>query len=182
MKNSTIHTFYSTTPTYKLDNLQKNQGLQFTYKSDMPSLSIISILVIGVIFISLLDKLSTMAIVIAIPIFIGVYFMGESLKNQIMIFDNRENIFYKFNKNSKQKSEELPFSKIDSIQILHYKELSESSESSTSTDAYELNLVSKNKRVNIIAHSDHKAIQKDARRLARLLKVSIVNSKSREVG
>ena len=47
----------------------------------------------------------------------------------------------------------------------------------TYIDAYELNLVLRNRRVNIVAHSDYKSMKKDARKLARLLNVSVEESK-----
>jgi len=178
MKNSTIHTYYSNNPVYKLTHIPKNRGLQFVYnESKTDTIWMALIFVISIVFISVLDEVPPMAILILVAVLGGFYFITKMFKNQMLIFDTQEKLFYKFNKKSKETSDKVPFSQINSIQILHYKEQSSNEDFDTYRDAYELNLVLKNRRVNVITHSDYKSIQKDAQRLGKLLNVQISNDK-----
>ena len=178
MKSSTIHTYYSNNPVYTLKNIPNNRGLQFVYnETKTDTIWMALIFVVSVVVLSFLDEVPPMAILILVAVLSGFYFITKIFRNQMFIFDTQENIFYKFNKKSKETSDKVPFSQISSIQILHYKEESSNEDFDTYRDAYELNLVLKNRRVNVITHSDYKSIQKDAQRLGKLLNVQISNDK-----
>ena len=181
MKNSTdtspVHTYYSSYPIYTLKNIPSNRGLQFVYKNPKRDMLWIGLLfVASVLFISFLDEASPMAVIILLSILGGTYFIMKMFQNQMLIFDSKKKLFYRFNKATKEKSDETDLSKIDAIQILHYQE--QSTDQDYNSDAYELNLVLKNKRINVITHSDHDAIKEDAQRLGRLLNVPIRNDKA----
>ena len=100
------------------------------------------------------------------------------LANEVPIFDTQKNTFYKLNKKTKEKSDLTSFSQISAIQILNYVNTHRRFGTPTTyTNAYELNLVLEDKRVNIEANSDYKEIQKNARRISRLINVPIVEVK-----
>ena len=174
-----IHSTYSSTPSYILEPIENNGGLQFVYKQGNSTIFIYVVLVATILFVSLLDDVSPWAIAVIIAIGMGIYAISSYFKNQMFIFSTQENKFYKFNKKSQERSEEIAFSTIEAIQLLYYIEESSNSNDEDDVDrysyidAYELNLVLKNRRVNIVAHSDYKSMKKDADRLAHLLNVSV---------
>ena len=179
---STIHTYYSSSPSYKIESRKNNRGIEFKYIEGNPLLTYM-VIPLGLIFLSLLDDVSFWAIVIFLGIIVITVFWDYTLKNIVLIFDTKENQFYRFNKKNKEKSDVTSFTRITAIQILHYIHTTTHSDDDddgfndsyeTHDDAYELNLVLENSRINIEANSDYKSIQKHARRVARLLDVAIV--------
>ncbi len=187
MKNSTstVHTFYSNSPSYKVENRKNKNGIEFNYIERNPIL-IYMVIPLGIIFLLLLDDVSFLAIAIFLGIIVSVVLFQNILQNEMLVFDTHRNIFYRLNKKSKKKSDLISFSKINSIQILHFIHTTTHSDTDddgfddsyeTHTDAYELNLVLENKRINIEANSDYKEIQKNARRVSKLINVPIVEVK-----
>ena len=179
-----IHDLYSGNPVYQLKPIKNRSGFQFVYKKENITTLAYLILAASALFIGLSDDGSIWAIVIIGVIALGIHFIMGQFKNQILIFDTKKSEFYKLNKKSQERSEEIAFSTIEAIQILHYIEESSNSNDDDGIDtytyinAYELNLVLPHKRVNLVAHSNYKHIKKDARKLARLLDIEIIESKS----
>ncbi len=187
MKNntSTVHSFYSDAPSYKVETRKNNKGIEFNYDEKNPIL-IYTIIPLGIIFLLLLDDVSFLAIAIFLGVIVSVVFFHSILKNEMLVFDTQRNMFYRFNKKSKKKSDLTSFSKINAIQILHFVHTTTHTDTDddgfdnsykTYTDAYELNLVLENKRINVEANSDYKEIQKNARKISKLLNVPIVEVK-----
>ena len=184
MKNttSTMHSFYSSSPSYKVERRKNNRGIEFNYIESNPIL-LYMVIPLGIIFLLLLDDVSFWAIIIFLGVIAGVVFLQTIKNNESFVFDTQRNIFYRFNKKSKEKSDVTSFSKINAIQILHFIHTTTHTDSdddgfddsyTTETEAYEINLVLDNRRINIEANSDYKEIQKNARKISRLINVPIV--------
>ena len=187
MKNntSTVHSFYSDAPSYKVETRKNNKGIEFSYDEKNPIL-IYMVIPLAIIFLLLLDDVSFGAIAIFLGVIVSIVLFQSTLDDEMLVFDTQRNIFYRLNKKSKKKSDLTSFSKINAIQILHFIHTTTHTDTDddgfddsyeTHTDAYELNLVLENKRINVEANSDYKEIRKNARRVSRLLNVPIVEVK-----
>jgi len=184
MQNNTqpIHTFYSSSASYKVEKIKHNRGIKFHY-IQKNSLLVYMVIPLGILFISLLDDVSFWAIFIFLGVIISIVFFKSMIGNEILTFDTQRKVFYKLHKKTKKKSDLITFSRIEAIQLLHYVETTTHTDNDddgfddsyeTYDDAYELNLVLENRRISIEANSDYEAIKKNARKVSNLLNVPIV--------
>jgi hypothetical protein len=170
LDTSPIHSLYSGDAVYQLKPIPNNSGAQYIYKKEYRTMLIHLILAASALFVGLSDDTPIWAIGIIGVIAAGLSFITAQFKNQVLIFNTNKNEFYKLNKKSQERSENIPFKNIEALQLLHYTEVSSDN---YNRDAYELNLILKNRRVNLVAHSDYKRIKKDAKELSHLLGVPI---------
>ena len=164
---------------YIIEPIKNGKGLQFIYKSSS-NILMITLIPLTILFVFLLDAPSPLAIGILFFVVISTFYITKLLEDQILMFDTEKNAFYILSKKTKEITEFTPFSKIDSIQVLEYEEYSRDEDDYTTySTTYELNLLGRNRKIHIESNSNYKDIQKNARRLARVMDKPILNDKDR---
>ena len=181
MQNNTrqVHTFYSNTASYKVEKRKNNRGIEFHYLTGMDKLIFIIFPLSMLSFAVYNDEIPYWVIFLALGFIFFISSFFNKLKNTILVFDTQKEAFYKLDKKTKKKSDFISFSKIEAIQLLHFEYISSNDDYTTYNDAYELNLVLANRRVNIEANSDYTAIKKNTQKISKLIGVPIVEVKDK---
>ena len=88
MKNntSTIHTFYSNSPSYKVESRKNNKGIAFNPIKTNPIIMYM-IIPLVIMFLLLLEDVSPWAILIFLGVISAVVFFQSMLENAAFIFD-----------------------------------------------------------------------------------------------